>query len=196
MGFFCSFPLLHPHSSINQWGNCLHTISWETMWLLTVLLCWTVTSHLFTCFRHDSAVIAPLLCLYCPQWVGSRLNIYHIVSEDSHLKCAPPLPLGKGGWTQNVCVSTGAWARITVRAGLTKSLSRNSKGFPVQLPEWVFSLVGWGFLFCLFICLEFGLVLSFWWLKANASVACSATVLVVWPREVAALPLMALLTKG
>lgn len=103
------------------------------------------------CFRHYSAVVALLLCLCCPQWMGCRVNIYQIVSEDSCLKCAPrwdtyPWPLGKGGWTQNVCAYTGAWASIIVRAWLSRSLSSNSKGFPVQLPGRFF-LVVWGFLF-------------------------------------------------
>lgn len=124
------------------------------------------------CFRHDSAVVALLLCLCCPQWMGCRVNIYQIVSEDSCLKCAPrwdtyPWPLGKGGWTQNVCASTGAWASIIVRAWLSRSLSSNSKGFPVQLPgSFYFGCLGF-FVFCLFICLGFGLVLSFWWAQGH-----------------------------
>lgn len=83
-----------------------------------------------------------------PSVSGVQGNIYQILSGDSGPKCAPPWdiypwPLGKGGWTQNVCASTGAWTSSILRAGLIKSLSSNSKGFLVQLPEhFFFQLVG------------------------------------------------------
>lgn len=104
--------------------------------------------------------------------MGCRLNIYQIVSEGSCLKRAPPWdsypwPLGRGFWTQNVCASTGAWASIIVRAGLTKSLSRNFKEFPMQLKEWgEFCWLGVFVSFVHLLGVGFGLVLSFWWLKA------------------------------